>query len=215
MPEAIWIKLIGTLPSLFWVTFATVVYLSLRKTIIQSLVPRVTALRALGVEVEIAGQLLDQATERSDIPVTPADRRGVLNRLEHAAETLRGGSILWVDDHPEFNYPLTKIFRSMEMRVDAVRSTDDALIALRRDSYDIILSDIDRHGDPQAGISMLRELETQAINLPVLVYSANFNPELGVDRRIFAATNNPVEVAHYVIDLLERVRFGSPNVRGW
>ncbi|MBV1936652.1 response regulator [Streptomyces sp. BV286] len=212
MPEAIWIKLIGTLPSLLWVTFAVVAFLSLRGTIIHSLVPRVTALRALGVEVEMAGQLLDQVAEHSDTPVTPNMRRGVLGRLEHAAATLRGGRILWIDDHPEHNGALISLFRSMEMVVDTARSTDEGLVALRHGSYDVILSDIDRDGDPRAGISMLRELEGRNVDRPVVMYSQKFNPELGVDRRIFAATNNPAEIVHYVIDLMERVRFGAPEV---
>ncbi|MGW5736517.1 MULTISPECIES: response regulator [Streptomyces] len=212
MPEAIWIKLIGTLPSLLWVTFAVVAFLSLRGTLIRSLVPRVTALRALGIEVEMAGQLLDQVAEHSDTPVTPTMRRGVLGRLEHAADTLRGGRLLWIDDHPEHNGALISIFRSMDMIVDTARSTDEGLVALRHGSYDIILSDIDRDGDPQAGISMLRALESQNVDLPVVVHSQNFDRELGVDRRIFAATNNPVQVVHYVIDLMERTRFGAPEV---
>ncbi|GAB3010191.1 hypothetical protein GCM10023080_090650 [Streptomyces pseudoechinosporeus] len=204
--------MIGTLPSLFWATFAAIVYLSLRGTIIHSLVPRVTALRALGVEVEMAGQLLDQVAEDSDTPVTPTRRRGVLSRLEHAADTLRGGRILWIDDHPEHNGALISLFRSMDMVVDTARSTDEGLVALRHGSYDVILSDIDRDGDPQAGIRMLRELEDRNVDLPVVVHSHNFNPELGVDRRIFAATNNPVEIVHYLIDLMERIRFEAPEV---
>ncbi|MFI7243191.1 multidrug DMT transporter permease [Streptomyces qinglanensis] len=212
MSEAIWVKLVGTLPSLLWVVFATVVYLSLRGTIVQSLVPRISALRALGVEVEMAGQLIDQAAEVSETAVTPADRQGVLGRLEHAADILSGGKILWVDDHPENNVALIRLFRSVDMRVDTVLSTSEARLALGHGSYDIILSDIERHGDPQAGISMLRELERMVIALPVLVHAANFNPELGIDRRIFAATNKPVEIVHYVIDLMERARFGSPQV---
>ncbi|MEU2563668.1 response regulator [Streptomyces longispororuber] len=211
MPEAIWIKLIGTLPSLFWVTFATIVYLTLRGTIIQNLVPRVTALRALGIEVEMTSQLLDEAAEDSDTPVAPNVKRGVLNRLDHAAATLKDGRILWVDDHPENNGALISLFRSLDMVVDTARSTSEGLVALRHGSYDILLSDIDRDGDPQAGIHMLRELERREIDLPVVVHAANFDSELGVDRRIFTATNHPVEIVHYVIDLMERVRFAAPE----
>ncbi|UFQ16542.1 MULTISPECIES: response regulator [Streptomyces] len=212
MPEAIWIKLIGTLPSIFWAIFAIIVYLSLRETIIHRLVPRVTALRALGVEVEMAGQLLEQAAEHSDSPVTPTMRRGVLSRLEHAADTLKGGRLLWIDDHPEHNGSLISLFRSMGMVVDTARSTAEGLTALRHGSHDIILSDMDRDGDPRAGITMLRELEDAGVDLPVVVHAQNFNPELGVDSRIFAGTNNPVEVVHYVIDLMERIRFAAPEV---
>ncbi|MEU5579453.1 hypothetical protein ABZ791_25475 [Streptomyces huasconensis] len=86
------------------------------------------------------------------------------------------------------------------------------MTALRHGSHDIILSDIDRDGDPRAGITMLSELEDADVDLPVVVHAQNFNPELGVNSRIFAGTNNPVEVVHYVIDLMERIRFAAPEV---
>ncbi len=155
-----------------------------RETIIHRLVPWVIALRALGVEVEMAGPLLEQAAEHSDSPVTPTMRRGVLSRLEHAADTLRGGRVLWIDDHPEHNGSLISLFRSMGMVVNTARSTAEGLTALRHGSHD----------------------------LPVVVHAQNFNPERGVDSRIFAGTNNPVEVVHYVIDLMERIRFAAPEV---
>lgn len=95
------------------------------------------------------------------------------------------------------------------MEVDDVLSTQDALRRLNRKSYDIIISDLDRDGDPQAGIRMLRELERHGVDTPVLVYTGTFNPERGVDRRIFAATTSPVDLVHYVIDLMERARLRS------
>lgn len=56
---------------------------------------------------------------------------------------------------------------------------------------------------------MLRMLEQYQIDVPVLIYTGSFDPERGVDRRIFAATTAPVEFVHYVIDLMERARLGS------
>ncbi len=206
MSESIWIKVIGTLPSVLWVTFATIVFLALRGTIIRTVVPRLTALRALGFEVEMASELLDRAADEAHVAVTPAARRGALGRLEHAADVLQGGKLLWVDDHPENNAALIDLFRSVGMTVDTVRSTADALADLRHRSYDVLLSDIDRDGDPQAGITMLRELERHHIDVPVVIHTARFDQERGVDRRIFAAAASPVEVVHYVIDLMERAK---------
>ncbi|MET7744087.1 response regulator [Streptomyces sp. NPDC005385] len=209
MPDALWIKLIGTVPALLWVAFAAAVYFTLRGTLIQRLVPRLTAVRALGVEIELAAELLDRAQDESQSTVTATARRTALGRLEHAADVLQGGKILWVDDRPEGNVPLVDLFRAASMTVDVTLSTEEATPLFRRRPYDIIVSDIDRDGDRQAGIKMLRVLEQYKIDVPVLIYTGRFDPERGVDRRIFAATTAPVELVHYVIDLMERARLGS------
>ncbi|MGC3000611.1 response regulator [Streptomyces sp. G35A] len=174
------------------------------------MVPRLTAVRALGVEIELAGELLDRAQSQSEAPVTAAARRTALGRLEHAADVLHGGRILWVDDHPEGNASLVELFRSAGMDVDVTTSTEEAAPLFRRRPYDVIISDIDRGGDGQAGIKMLRLLEQDKVEVPVLIYTGSFDPERGVDRRIFAATIAPVELVHYVIDLMERARLGAP-----
>ncbi|MFD4628177.1 response regulator [Streptomyces sp. NPDC058475] len=209
MPDALWIKLIETVPAVLWVAFAAAVYFTLRRTLIQRLVPRLTALRALGVEVELAADLLDRAQDESQSTVTATARRTALGRLEHAADVLQGGKILWVDDRPQGNVPLVELFRAAGMHVDVTLSTEEATPLFRRRPYDIIVSDIDRDGDQQAGIKMLRVLEQYRIDVPVLIYTGRFDPERGVDRRIFAAPTTPVELVHYVIDLMERARLGS------
>ena len=205
--DAIWIKVIETVPGVLWVLFAATVFLTLRKTIVRNF-PRVTTFRAMGVEVELAGELLDKATDERQTPVSATDRRTALGRLGYAADLLRGGRILWVDDRPAGNTALVDLFRSVRMDVEQVHSTDEAIRLLRRKPYDVIISDVDRDGDPQAGIKMLRELDRYDINVPVLIHAAGFDPERGVDRRIFAATNVPVEVVHFVIDIMERARLG-------
>ncbi|GGX29644.1 response regulator [Streptomyces malachitofuscus] len=208
MSDALWIKLIGTIPAILWVAFAVTVYFTLRKTLIQRMVPRLTAVRALGVEVELAAELLDRAQEESQKTATATARRTALGRLEHAADVLQGGKMLWVDDHPEGNAPLVELFRTAGMHVDVALSTEDATPLLRRRSYDILVSDLNRDGDQQAAIRMLRVLDQYGVDVPVLIYTGQFDPERGVDRRIFAATTAPVELVHYVIDLMERARLG-------
>ncbi|WP_240434635.1 response regulator [Streptomyces sp. YIM 130001] len=209
MSDAVWNKIIGTVPATLWVVFAAIVYFTLRGTLIQRMVPRLTALRALGVEVELAGELLDRAQDESQTLVTATARRTALGRLEHAADVLQGGRVLWVDDLPEGNAPLVELFRAAGMHIDLALSTEQATPLFRRRPYDIIVSDLNRDGDPQAGIKMLRIIERHGIDVPVLIYTGRFDPERGVDRRIFAATTAPVELVHYVIDLMERARMGA------
>ncbi|MEU9586565.1 response regulator [Streptomyces werraensis] len=208
MSEALWIKIVGTLPAVLWVAFAVTVYLTLRTTLIQRMVPRLTAVRALGIEVELAAELLDRAQEESRAPVPPAAKRTALGRLEHAAEVLQGSKVLWVDDHPDRNSALIELFRKAGMEIDLALSTEEATRLFRRRSYDVLISDMTRDGDQRAGIELLRKLDQYRVDTPVLIYAGHFDPERGVDRRIFAATTVPVELVHYVIDLMERSRLG-------
>lgn len=209
MSQSIWIKLIGTLPAVLWVVLAAVVYFTLRGTIVQRMVPRLTAVRALGVEVELADKLLDQAQDEGQAEDSATARRTALGRLEHAADVLRAGKVLWVDDRPEGNAPLVELFRAAGMHVDIALSTAEATPLFRRRPYNVIISDIARNDDPRAGIKMLRSLEQYNVDVPVLIYTGRFDPERGVDRRIFAATTAPADLVHYVIDLMERARLGS------
>ena len=117
--------------------------------------------------------------------------------------------MLWVDDRPEGNAPLVELFRAAGMHVDIALTTEDATPLFRRRLYDVIISDLDRDGDSRAGIKMLRSLEQYKVEVPVLIYTGRFDPERGVDRRIFAATTAPADLVHYVIDLMERARLGS------
>ncbi len=181
------------------------VFLTLREPIIQRF-PQVKTFKGFGIEVELAEELLERAARGAETPVRTKASKGVVRRLDHAAEFLVGGRILWVDDQPGLNRPLAELFRAVGMTVDTARSTEEALVLLKQGTYDIIISDIERSGDPRAGIKMLRDLERHRILTPVVIYAMRFNPELGVDYRIFAGTNNPNEVVHYVIDLMERAR---------
>ncbi|MEU4540284.1 response regulator [Streptosporangium sp. NPDC023825] len=217
MSEVLWGKLIDIVPSLLWILFALVVFFSLRRPFLETIVPRITSIGALGVEVTLTEveRLLNKVAENasgekeSNSATTRANRRAVLHRLEHAANYLKGGRILWVDDIPSNNQYLTEMFRELDMKVDQATSTSEALNLLNRSSYDLVISDIHRGKDGQAGIKMLHNFREQGINLPVLVHADHFDPRLGVDPMIFGYTPQYDELIHYVIDVMERVRLSD------
>lgn len=213
MSEALWGKLFDAIPALAWVSFALIVYLTLRRPLIGQILPRISTVKGLGVELTLVGQLLDRASESSSEPsgptVTATEREGVLRRLDHALPYLKDGRVLWVDDNPDYNRFLIDILQESGMTVDIARSTEDALRLLARRSYDLVLSDIARGDDEQAGIRMLDDFRERDIRLPVIVHAARFNPRLGVDPMIFAYTNRVPNVIHFVIDVMERIRLSD------
>ncbi|WP_436763555.1 response regulator [Streptosporangium sp. V21-05] len=217
MSEALWGKLIGIVPSLLWILFALVVFLVLRRPFLETVLPRVTTIGAMGFEVTLTRVeiLLDKAAESTsgDAGASPAPtrttRKAVLRRLEHAADYLKDGRILWVDDIPSNNRYLTEMFQELGMKVDQVTSTSEALVFLDRASYDLVISDVRRDHDGRAGMRMLQDFRDRGVGLPVLIHAATFDPRLGVDPMIFGYTPRYDELIHYVIDLMERVRLSD------
>jgi CheY-like chemotaxis protein len=77
-------------------------------------------------------------------------------RVQMVAPVLRHAAILWVDDHPEYNAPETRILTSIGINVEAVRSTAEALARLAKKPYSVVISDMEREGVKDAGIQLLQ-----------------------------------------------------------
>ena len=211
MSQTVTVEVIKAVPAVLWVAFAALVYFTLRGALIPQL-GRLNSVKTPVLELGFAVQLLDEAAAKSEAgtPASASERRAAVSRLQHAAEILREGHILWVDDNPESNMPLIRLFRQLGMIVDTPRSTDEALSNLQRRSYDLVLSDMRRDTEQPAetaGITLIEALERRGIHLPVVIVSAGFDPRLGVHPGIFAHTNAVDDLVHYVIDLMERIKF--------
>jgi CheY-like chemotaxis protein len=66
--------------------------------------------------------------------------------------------ILWVDDIPSNNEDIVGCFRQNGVKFDIALSTEQALNYLTKESYDIVISDIGRGKEYDAGIRMIREI---------------------------------------------------------
>lgn len=216
MSEAAWLKLIGVLPGLLWVVFATVVFFTLRSGLVGQL-DRLTSLRTPLGEAEFAASLalLEEAEQSkgSGEPLSLQQRRAVVSRLDHAASCLKGGRVLWVDDTPRFNQPIVELLERSGMTVDLARDTGEALTLLGQRGFDLLITDVGRGDDKQAGIRMVDELVHQGLRLPIVIFTGQFDPRQGVHPAVFAYTTDVDDVVHYVIDIMERLRFGMRAIR--
>lgn len=212
MSETVTVEAIKTVPSILWVVFATLVFLALRRAILPQL-GRLSTVKTPVFEASFAEKLLDEAAKAEDgPPSTASERRAAVSRLEHALGILKDGRVLWADDRPELNAPIIRLLQQLDMTVDTVRSTAEALSMLRRRAYDIVITDMHRDTEEPAdtaGMTLLNQLERYGITLPVIVYAARFDPQRGVHRGIFAYTNRADDVVQYIIDLMERIKFGA------
>jgi hypothetical protein len=126
-------------------------------------------------------------------------------RLANATAMLRGGAILWVDDHHQWNEPLVRLFRAAGIVVDLVGTTDEAMRALDRRAYDLVITDLRREldpGDEYAGIALLDRMIARGVPTPGVLFSDNPKVLAISHPRAAATTNNPEVLVDHVVDLV-------------
>jgi CheY-like chemotaxis protein len=219
MPEFMTVEIIRAAPAALWVVLALFVYLTLR-TVITAQFTRLRSLNGPGFTMDFAAPLLE-AQQTQDIgtmqgpndspPPSASERRGTVSRLEHAAEYLHDRRILWVDDHPELNTSLVTLFRKVGMTVDTVRSTQEAIEVLRRQPFDLIISDMRRDTEEPAataGYTLVETLADKGIRVPVILFTGHLDTRQGLPPGLFAHTSGGDNLVQYVIDVMERIQFG-------
>lgn len=220
--------LLQSVASLLWVAVAVAV--------VWVLWPIVTAqqnrlakmsVSASGVSVEFAEVKIAEAQARSGTAPDQdssgqAARRTVATRLERNADLLARARILWVDDHPENNIPITDLLRRYGAVVDTARSNPEAEALLRTSRYDVVLSDVARDqeaatGHMPPGLILAHHVQ-RSTGQKVVLFTARFNPArmpgaddterlelvLQAQESVFATTNRMDDALHYVLDLIER-----------
>lgn len=114
-----------------------------------------------------------------------------------AQRRIRRSLVLWVDDIPDNNIFERQALEALGVEIDISTSTDDALRKVRRESYDLIISDMGRPPDPQAGYTLLDELRSEGYATPFIIYSGSKRPEHvreALRRGAIGATNDPQEL---------------------
>jgi len=142
----------------------------------------------------------DTSDESPDLAWMPS----VAHRARVVRPLLRGARILWVDDNPASTLYERTVLASLGVSTDVALSTQEALYMVDRLTYDLILSDMKRAGNPTAGVEMLNVLTGGSSAAPVVYYVGQFDRRQGTPLGAFAITNRPDELLHYVFDVLER-----------
>lgn len=80
--------------------------------------------------------------------------------------------ILWVDDNPENNLVPRRIFENVGIQIKLAKSTEDAIKELNISDYKLIISDMGRNNNPEAGLDLLEKLKFFEIKIPIIIYSS-------------------------------------------
>ena len=137
--------------------------------------------------------------------------RGIANVVSQAIKPkgirrLAEASVLWVDDNPSSNLYERKALEALGIRLTLSTSTDDALEKLRAYKYDVIISDMGRPPDKQAGYTLLEEKQKVGDTTPFIIYAGSNAPEHKAEARqkgAFGSTNNPQELFQLVLGAIQ------------
>ncbi|MFF8784025.1 P-loop NTPase fold protein [Streptomyces sp. NPDC015125] len=127
---------------------------------------------------------------------------------------LRGVHILWVDDHPRNNDSLVSAFRAAGAVVRIAEDSGSADAALAVEPPTMIVSDIDRGGNPREGLEYLARLRRDGRYAgPVIFYAGRVTPERKAVARELGAqlTSSGTEIERLVVRAAEADRPPGPG----
>lgn len=217
----------NVLQAIVWLLFAVGVFAYFRRPVREFL--RQAAELTIkagpsGIEATMRRQVIEvsatlAAAEATKVPATGSgselspDQVGEIVRVVEGTispsvgKPFADASILWVDDRPSNNTYERRSFESLGIHVALALSTEDALAKLEEGrSYDVIISDMGRPPDPEAGYTLLRALRKMRIQTPFVIYAGSNSPEHKARARSEGAqgsTNNPAELFELVIDAIK------------
>lgn len=177
---------------------------------LRALIPRISHLKALGVEVEmdqLESALLKQAesVKAPNVDLQPGQVEAVLARALKVHTVFQDAQILWIDDHPANNLPFRRLLRQLGADVEPARSTREALDLIAIEQFDLVVSDGKR--GKEDGIAALAQLRAAGATCPAIFYVLNLNTKLPTPRGALGITNRPDDLLNLVIDGLERSRW--------
>ncbi|MGC1218569.1 MAG: response regulator [Phormidesmis sp.] len=162
-------------------------------------------------QAEVTAALAAAAAARSIRNSTHEDAeketRNAANLVAEAVtpNTIRQASqskILWVDDRPENNVYERQALETLGVSFVLAASTDEAIEHVSRRRFSVIISDMGRPPDPQAGYTLLDQLRASGDKTPFIIYAGSRAAKHIAKSRKHGAigcTNNPNELFEMVL----------------
>lgn len=81
--------------------------------------------------------------------------------------------ILWVDDYPSNNETIINLFEDRGIQFDIAITTRQGIDLFKRESYDLVITDMRRGNESDAGISLIKELKQLNCQVPIVVFTSS------------------------------------------
>ena len=218
-----WASLIGAISWPLVIVFVLLYFGRPLRTFLQNLGEFKFKVGAGGVEASLTKQQAEAAAflgaaaaqrDAGEGAGSPAEQaQGIANVVTETVgrdttKQLANSTILWVDDRPNNNMYERMALEALGIRFVISTSTDDALAKLRGGRYGLVISDMGRPPDSQAGYTLLSKIRDELkLNLPYLIYAGSNAPEHDVEARQRGAsgsTGNPRDLFRRVVEILGR-----------
>jgi len=111
--------------------------------------------------------------------------------------------LLWVDDRTDASVFEREALQALGFGVTVARSTEEAIAAIEREAFDVIVSDMCRPPDLRAGFTLLGHLRNYNITVPYILYSRAATPDQQTEawkRGALGIVNRPGDLVALVIE---------------
>ncbi|WBL76029.1 response regulator [Bradyrhizobium xenonodulans] len=183
------------------------------------------SLKAFGVEAS-AKRAASEAIAKADLgggadktKLKPSEERPSVESAIRLAELvtdaiprreLQGKRVLWVDDRPDGNRYEMLALAEFGVAITIARSTEDALKLLSEAPFDLIISDMKRGDDEEAGYDFLAKLLPLHINLPVIFYTrSKLDETIARQRGAFGVATKASDLIILITSAVSRRSFDS------
>lgn len=85
----------------------------------------------------------------------------------------RKNRILWVDDYPSNNETIIKLFEDRGIQFDIAITTRQGIELFKRELYDLVITDMGRGNESDAGVSLIKELRQLHCQIPIVVFASS------------------------------------------
>jgi len=89
----------------------------------------------------------------------------------------RQACVVWIDDHHDNNRSERALLADEGIRFILADSNDEVLGVIASGSVDLVISDMSRHNDPEAGLKLLKLLRSRNQDVSVIFYVGNREAE--------------------------------------
>lgn len=200
-----WVELIKISPGLITAGLAVGLVVAYRKEL-GALIRHMTKFKALGIEAEFDARVMDNAIAAQGVLVSSDDKTGALKRLQFVSPLLRDTRILWVDDTPSTTRNERALLEYCGARVTSVTTSIAAENELRDNVFAMVITDLKREGKETEGLEFVNRTVAAETYRWTIAYVGTDQEGKPRPANLFAITNRPDHLIHYVCDIIERER---------
>ena len=128
----------------------------------------------------------------------------------------RQACVVWIDDHHDNNRSERALLADEGIRFLLADSNDEVLGLIASGSVDLVISDMSRHNNPEAGLKLLKLLGSRNCDVPVIFYVGNRETEAigqAMELGATAVINQPADLLKAVQIELSGSKVGPAKIQ--